>query len=315
MSSHEYRIVVKCVAPEYANNAFDYDSEDLWKTAVAYLGDEDKAGLHLDVADANKLDVITQCLKLATEAENKCKAKAWKFRRRDGGEVIARDVFAKVARWINHFRAVGDTIVQYDPVHAALPWAGVCVDYFGTHDFLLEKIAHIAEQICRCELIEKHLIRPPSPTIDELRRALVKLYAAILTFLFNGAFQAIITAQTETEYCSQMASAQEQLDRLAALKAELASLEKPMTRWSEELAKITDGLDRSRRTDILRWVSREPYLQYHKRERETFLEGTGQWLISNSVFQKWKDESASSFLWLHGIPGSGKSKLTYVIYR
>jgi hypothetical protein len=59
----------------------------------------------------------------------------------------------------------------------------VCVDYFETHDFLLEKIPHIAEQICRCELIEKHLIRSSSPTVDELKRALVKLYAAILTFL------------------------------------------------------------------------------------------------------------------------------------
>jgi hypothetical protein len=125
----------------------------------------------------------------------------------------------------------------------------------------------------------------------------------------------------------------EQLDRLTALKDDLARLEKPMTRWSNELVKITDGLDStftitcgthkwaaanptspgSKRTEILRWISSEPYLQHHKRERDTFLEGTGKWLISHPLFRKWKDESASSLLWLHGIPGSGKSKLTCVI--
>jgi adenylylsulfate kinase-like enzyme len=39
------------------------------------------------------------------------------------------------------------------------------------------------------------------------------------------------------------------------------------------------------------------------------LPGTGQWLLSDPVFDKWKKESVSSILWLHGIPGSGKSKL------
>jgi len=44
------------------------------------------------------------------------------------------------------------------------------------------------------------------------------------------------------------------------------------------------------------------------------LTGTGQWLLSDPIFKKWKDDSASSILWLHGIPGSGKSKLVYVFY-
>jgi len=42
------------------------------------------------------------------------------------------------------------------------------------------------------------------------------------------------------------------------------------------------------------------------------LKGTGQWLLFDPIFKKWKDDSASSVLWLHGIPGSGKSKLVYV---
>ncbi|KAK2770373.1 ankyrin repeat protein [Colletotrichum kahawae] len=43
------------------------------------------------------------------------------------------------------------------------------------------------------------------------------------------------------------------------------------------------------------------------------LEGTGKWLLEDEIFQSWKDAEASSILWLHGIPGSGKSKLTSIV--
>jgi len=39
--------------------------------------------------------------------------------------VIFVDLFGKIIKWIDLFKQVGDVAVQYDPVHAALPWAGV----------------------------------------------------------------------------------------------------------------------------------------------------------------------------------------------
>ena len=42
------------------------------------------------------------------------------------------------------------------------------------------------------------------------------------------------------------------------------------------------------------------------------LPNTGGWLLSDPTFKKWKKDSVSSILWLHGIPGSGKSKLMLV---
>jgi hypothetical protein len=62
----------------------------------------------------------------------------------------------------------------------------------------------------------------------------------------------------------------------------------------------------------LQWLSTEPYIGHHKQAKKDVLKGTGQWLLSDPVFIRWKDESASSILWLHGIPGSGKTKLLYV---
>ena len=65
----------------------------------------------------------------------------------------------------------------------------------------------------------------------------------------------------------------------------------------------------SERTKILQWISVEPYIKHHEQTKKDILDGTGQWLLLDPVFNKWKKESASSILWIHGIPGSGKSKL------
>lgn len=39
--------------------------------------------------------------------------------------LILRDHAERIVNWLHKFKEVGDIAVQYDPVHAALPWAGV----------------------------------------------------------------------------------------------------------------------------------------------------------------------------------------------
>jgi len=39
--------------------------------------------------------------------------------------VYIRDVLGKVAFWLDKIKSVGDVVASFDPVHAALPWAGV----------------------------------------------------------------------------------------------------------------------------------------------------------------------------------------------
>lgn len=53
--------------------------------------------------------------------------KGWKLNKLNGDVVIVRDVLEKIVGWIQRFKEAGDTIVQYDPTHAALPWAAVRV--------------------------------------------------------------------------------------------------------------------------------------------------------------------------------------------
>ena len=68
----------------------------------------------------------------------------------------------------------------------------------------------------------------------------------------------------------------------------------------------------ARRSKILQWISPEPYQLYHK-QREPF-----NGVVScNPVryhreFNLWYGKRTSSLLWLHGIPGCGKTTIVSV---
>ena len=51
--------------------------------------------------------------------------KQWKLKRKDGREIVLRDIFNKITDSVIKFKEVGDVLVQYDPAHTAIPWAVV----------------------------------------------------------------------------------------------------------------------------------------------------------------------------------------------
>ena len=64
--------------------------------------------------------------------------------------------------------------------------------------------------------------------------------------------------------------------------------------------------------DILKWLSApDPSTNYHKAQKVRQAD-TGLWLLHHARFLAWKT-SAASRLWLHGIPGSGKTILISTI--
>ncbi|KAM0407431.1 hypothetical protein ACHAPD_012238 [Fusarium lateritium] len=287
-------------------------ADDLWATAVDRLDQDLRAEMDFN---HEKIDIVSGVLALTVKAQKECDAKAWRLRRKNGATVSVRDVLAKVVKWVNHFKDIGDIVVQYDPGHAALPWAGVrfllqiVVDDFQTCSFVLESIESLAELLCRYACVEELLLRfskapkngpSVSTPTQELQHALVQLYVHALTYL----------ARARKYFQKSIAK---QLNRHDRLKDMMSDLQAPLSRWSDDLIKITDQLDKTKRTEILEWLSKEPYLKHHRLVKEGTVEGTGQWLLSDPIYQRWKEDSASSILWLHGIPGSGKSKLVSLV--
>ena len=118
---------------------------DLWGLAVAKLKDKDKCRVPQLTGDLEHLRIAVE------ERQRECVEKQWcvssmrtlipksliqfhcftanaKTESSPGigdnkSKIVLRDIFAKVAAWIQTFVEAGDIAVQYDPGHAALPWA------------------------------------------------------------------------------------------------------------------------------------------------------------------------------------------------
>ena len=100
-------------------------SNTLWAVALNHPTVEDRQAISLD--GQGGLDILKDLQILVNDAKAKSIEKRWRCRRpgRGGETVILRDLFGKIANWLNRFKEIGDIVVQYDPSHAALPWAGV----------------------------------------------------------------------------------------------------------------------------------------------------------------------------------------------
>ena len=69
-----------------------------------------------------------------------------------------------------------------------------------------------------------------------------------------------------------------------------------------------------RQQDIITWLSpSDPSTNYNKALQQRH-SGTGQWFLSSREYSRWKKER-NSFLWLHGIPGCGKTVLSSTIVK
>lgn len=90
------------------------------------LGDEFSSyKSHVNFTAEHKLKVLEDVLEETAKSKNRLDDKSWAVKWKNGKKVTARDVLRKAAKWVNHFKEVVDVAVSFDPVHAALPWAGI----------------------------------------------------------------------------------------------------------------------------------------------------------------------------------------------
>ena len=69
-------------------------------------------------------DHLEAVLQATEKSRERCDQEKWSFK--FGARVInLRDRADKILEWVDKFKQIGDTAIQYDPVHAALPWAGI----------------------------------------------------------------------------------------------------------------------------------------------------------------------------------------------
>jgi hypothetical protein len=160
---------------------------NLWTQAAATLRPNER--LPIDLNDPTMSNSVEDVLQYAKKRQEECTGKLWKYKKKNGEEVQVRDLFSQIVVWINKFKEVGDTIMQYDPGHAALPWAAVrfvlqiAVSDDQTFGAMAEGLELVSKLITRSKIVEELYLLKLSSMKSQLQKALVALYTAILIYL------------------------------------------------------------------------------------------------------------------------------------
>ncbi|KAH6964919.1 hypothetical protein EDB82DRAFT_436112, partial [Fusarium venenatum] len=312
-----------------SNGVFiDQSAESLWQEALRELGPEDKAVITNKTTD--KTALLEELLSLAESKRDVCLQKRLKYKRGDD-EIIIRDQVDKIIAWVQRFKEVGSTAIQYDPVHAALPWAGVvlvlqiaCNDS-QTFGAMVDGIESISSLIVRCSVIEQLCLSDGNtlPSQNQLRQALVKLYISIMRYLTKARryfskrtlSRMVKSAKAQAVHsCFMYVQGEQQIASGAKVKQcseILSKLEEPMIRCSLQIADLYRQLTRDKRLRAMAWLSTINVRKHHNSEATDYLQGSCSWLFQHAELLSWKRSSTSSIVWLHGIPGCGKTKLVY----
>ncbi|RDW56912.1 hypothetical protein BP5796_12979 [Coleophoma crateriformis] len=108
-------------------------------------------------------------------------------------EIVIREIIGKIATWLNKFLAIGSVAVQYDPVHAALPWAAICfilqsaLNGMQAHASLINLMELIIKLLARYRIVTALYLRNvQGQAAAQLQTSMTTLFTLILQALSHG---------------------------------------------------------------------------------------------------------------------------------
>ena len=196
----------------------------------------------------------------------------------------------------------------------------------------------VSRLITRYTVVENLYLRGSHEATIRLHQSIIEFYAEILTYLaraksfFSGSSikqigrgliepvrkQYDVTKISDTDVQRWMRlvdadvhqeTAMREIDHYDSLKGILLELNRPITRMTSQLEDLHDHFNSEKRKEIFRWMSEIEYKSHHEDLSKGLLPNSGQWLLDHELFIEWGQSNVSSILWLHGIPGSGKTRL------
>lgn len=102
---------------------------------------------------------------------------------------------------------------------------------------------------------------------------------------FEDQLNSIANKEALVYRCSSLVHVQTNKEQYESLLALLHQINSPMVRMSEQLKDIKDGLESSKRRDILDWISMQPCPQHHDEMRKDVVRGTREWLLNDPTFK------------------------------
>ena len=202
----------------------------------------------------------------------------------------------------------------------------------------MEGVESVSSLITRYTIVESLYLSGSNEATRNLRESIIEFYSAILTYLaraksfFSGSTikqigRGLIEAAREHYNVTKISesnvqhwmrlvdagvyrdTAKREIEHYDSLQGILLALNRPITRMTSQLDDLQDHFNSEKRREVFRWMSEIEYKSHHEDLSKGLLPESGQWLLDHKHFIQWGQSSVSSILWLHGIPGSGKTRL------
>lgn len=286
---------------------------------------------------------IQKAIDAAEEQKQMCINEQWTMRI-GGKTIILRDKVNTVVDLISKFKDIGSIAVGADPIHAGLPWAGICLllqvavaDKEQMDALMNGMLAAMSSQRTAELYLGCYNDQPAGPHADNLRESLLTLCTLILEFLAEAL--RLLGSNGRTRFCNALlgddglrkfpSNCRERLEDVGSavrlcdrqLDKQTADL---VAGTNKVVADIADQLD-DLRTEAIRTrnkvdfaklptVTSAEYDSYSSMGMTACLKGTRVDLLDDIA--RWVDDRAGECIfWLQGIAGEGKSTVAKTVAR
>ncbi|KAG8753175.1 hypothetical protein FRC14_006356 [Serendipita sp. 396] len=207
-----------------------------------------------------------------------------------------------------------------------------CYDYVAKAKQAPEDVQRVISEVSSLQTILEQLQRPTSDPSDE-RMSLLKSFEA-QSGPFKACHDVLAEVQKKLQSLGDVSSIRKRLlfpFQGAKLDELLQTLEKHKTSFllalAGDQAKVTLNIEKSvnnvsdqledmkaseYRKEVLRWFKGADPTTNHNAARKKHEPGTGEWLLDSEEFRVWMQE-ARKIMWLNGIPGAGKTVLSFTV--
>ncbi|KAI5841598.1 hypothetical protein BZA05DRAFT_213262 [Tricharina praecox] len=232
------------------------EDQSLWGRAMGGLTPKQQRLLTSVSIATNNRQIATDVRTVIAEIVKSRNEKEWNISFM-GKTIHMKEIGMRILQWADRFKNIGTIIAQYDPVHAALPWAGfrfllqACLERRQALDAILIGIEKTAGIMDRCAVYEHvHLDSNEATAASRnLENSMFQLYTEILVFLTNaikrsndGHFKAIFSTDQIADYFKTV----EDLNHAVALNADAAGTQDTLSRYNQftrSLDSIQRGLE------------------------------------------------------------------------
>ena len=317
--------------------------KDYWHLAAQGLGKDDvELTAAIDAlcegAAQSGGNIADEAIAATNRNRNKLVAKQWKISL-TGRQITIRDQLGKILNILQVAKDIGSTAASLDPVHAGLPWAGVCLlmqlvlQDSTQYSAIVSETEEIASIILRYKQVEAvYLDHDNAKLKADFETLLVALYKLILKYEIAAAIY--YQRNTMIRFLRSIPKLDDKSDLIAAIRkadnacrafGQIFDAGDSQLRHEEILdlfqnhEKMLEGIFQDLQNqdkvnaDILRWISEIPFDAAHYRAKNKLADGyleSGKWLSQHQGFISWNSKAAKSpIFWLHGPVGTGKSSI------